>query len=290
MEISAAPMRLAMLPPAALAGVVHYFHIELNSPGMVLVPASPCPMITFFIRGGTRFADAAGRQRQHAEPFVTGPMTCHVPADWEPGTTFISAVLQPSQFGRLFEIAPGELRDAVVPLADAAPNWPGAEALEARLRARADSGGWAEAMSEWLLRRLDWRENLDKRGGQPFALPPDLLDLPTGDIASHCGLSVRQLERRFMASYGQSIRDSRRMLRYVRTLSRMIGMPLRHGALTRLALDGGYHDQAHMVRDFIQYTGMAPKALLAGAADAGGALRLLRYDDASRAIVAGLGA
>lgn len=280
-DLILAPMRLAIAPPPALARVVRYFHVECHSPGAVLVPATPCPMLTFFIRGGSRFADADGRERTHAEPFVTGPLTSHFPAVWEPGTTFISAVIDAGAFGRLFDVSPGELRDAVVPLADAAPDWPGIAALEEQLRGAIDSGHWVEQMSDWLLRRLDRREPDLRRGQLPFSLPPLMLDLPTGEIARRFGISVRQLERRVMASYGQSMRDRRRMMRYIRALSCMISAPPRHGGLTRLAVDCGYHDQAHMVRDFVQYTGLAPKALMAAAADASGALRLLRYDDAS---------
>lgn len=285
MDAILAPMRLAIAPPPRLAGVVRYFHVELYSPGAVLVPASPCAMLTFFIRGGSRFVDAGGRERLHAEPFVTGPLTQHFPAVWEPGTTFVSAVIESGQFGRLFDIPLGELRDAVVPLADAAPDWRGAAALEGQLRASSDSAGWVALLCDWLLQRLAAREQRLARGQPLFMLPPALLALPTDEIASRFGISVRQLERRVMASHGQSIRDGRRMMRYVRALSRMIGMPLRHGGLTRLAVDCGYHDQAHMVRDFVQYTGLAPKALMEAATDASGTLRLLRYDDASRAIV-----
>jgi len=280
-----APMRLAIAPPPQLAAVVRYFHVELYSPGAVLVPASPCPMLTFFIRGGTRFVDGGGRARLHAEPFVTGPMSQHTPAVWEPGTTFISAVIEAGQFGRLFDVPLAELRDAVVLLADAAPEWRGAPALEDRLRGSGDSAGWVALLCEALLQRLAAREERLARGQAPFMLPPALLALPTDEIATRFGISVRQLERRVLASYGQSIRDGRRMMRYIRALSHMIAAPLRHGGLTRLAVDCGYHDQAHMVRDFVQYTGMAPKALMEAAGDASGALRLLRYDEASRAIV-----
>lgn len=280
-----APMRLAITPPPRLAGVVRYFHIECSSPGAVLVPATPCPMLTFFIRGGSRFAEADGRERIHCEPFVTGPLGSHFPAVWEPGTTFISAVIEASQFARLFDVPPGELRDAVVPLADIAPDWRGAAALECQLRSRGDSGHWVALFCDWLLQRLAAREERVARGQQPFMLPPALLALPTDEIANRFGISVRQLERRVMASYGQSIRDGRRMMRYIRALSHMMAAPLRHGGLTRLAVDCGYHDQAHMVRDFVLYTGMAPKALMEAAADAAGALRLLRYDEASLAIV-----
>jgi len=284
-DLISAPMRLAIAPPPGLAGVVRYFHVECFSPGAVLVPATPCPMLTFFIRGGSRFADADGRERTHSEPFVTGPLTSHFPAVWELGTTFISAVIDAGAFGRLFDVPPGKLRDAVVPLTDAAPDWPGIPALEERLRGGMDSAGWVAQMSDWLLCRLDQREAALRRGAQPFSLPPLMLALPAEEIATRFGISVRQLERKVMASYGQSMRDSRRMMRYVRALSRMISTPLRHGGLTRLAVDCGYHDQAHMVRDFVQYTGLAPKALMEAAADAKGSLRLLRYDEASRPIV-----
>ncbi|WP_431476148.1 helix-turn-helix domain-containing protein [Massilia eburnea] len=280
-----APMRLAITPPPRLAGVVRYFHVELDSPGAVLVPASPCPMVTFFVRGGSRFVEADGRERLYGEPFVTGPLTQHFPAVWEAGTTFISAVIEPGQFGRLFDIPLGELCDAVVPLADAAPEWRGTAALEHQLRASADTAAWVALMCDWLLQRLAARADRLARGPAPFMLPPALLALPTDEIAGRFGISVRQLERRVMASYGQSIRDGRRMMRYTRALSRMVAAPLRHGGLTRLAVDCGYHDQAHMVRDFVLFTGLAPKALMAAAGDANGALRLLRYDAASRAIV-----
>lgn len=273
-------MRLALLPPARLAGVVRYFHVEFSSPGAVLVPATPCPMITFFVRGGSRFSGVDGVMRVHSEPFVTGPMTAPFPAVWEAGTTFVSAVLEAGQFGRLFDVPLAELRNAVLPLADVAPDWPLA-ALQDTLLARAGSQHWAAAMGDWLVQRLARREG----GTPPFALPPSMLALPSAEIAARCGISLRSLERRFLASYGQNIRDSRRMMRYIAALSRLIAAPLRHGALTRLAADCGYHDQAHMVRDFVQYTGLAPRALLAGAQDAAGELRLLRYDGRSRAIV-----
>jgi AraC-like DNA-binding protein len=156
--------------------------------------------------------------------------------------------------------------------------------LEETLRASDDPQSWVSAFSEWLVKLLAKREGR----ASPFVLPAGLLSLPTGDIATRCGISVRSLERRFLASYGQSIRDARKMERYVRALGRLMAQPARHGQLTRVAMDAGYHDQAHMVRDFIQYTGRAPRSLMQGLADdRQGELRLLHYDDADVPIVAG---
>ena len=279
-DVNLAPMRLAILPPAALAGVVRYFHIEVSSPGPVLVPSTPCPMIGFFIAGASRVRDAGGRAQRHTQAIVSGPLTQPVAAVWEAGTTFISVMVEAGQFARLFDIPLPELRDALVPLEVLAPGL-GSTALQERLQGMADSTQWVAAVSEWLIQLLARREGRTL----PFALPPSALALGSEDLARQCGLSVRTLERRYLASYGQSIRDSRRMLRYVRALACMMSGPLRRGALTRLAVDAGYHDQAHMVRDFIHFTGLAPKALMEGAQDAAGQLRLLRYDERSRPIV-----
>lgn len=276
-----APMRLAILPPPALAGVVRYFHIEHSSPGPVIVPATPCPMIGFYLAGGSRFAAPDGSERRCGEPMVSGALTRPTPAVWEPGTTFISAMLEAGQFARLLDIPLPELRDTLLPLDVLAPQL-GAARLQERLQRMTGSMQWVAAVSDWLLQLLG------KREGQrlPFALPAGALALPTEAIAGHCGLSVRTLERRYLASYGQTIRDSRRMARYVKALGRLMLLPPRHGLLTRLAMDCGYHDQAHMVRDFVHFTGMPPGALMDGAAaDAAGKLRLLRYEGDSRRIV-----
>jgi len=268
--------RLALVPPPRLAGIVRYFHVERSSSGAVMVPSTPCPMLTFFIRGGSLAGGVL-----YDRPFVTGPLTGPFPAVWEPRTTFISAIIEPGRFGRLFDPDLNELCDAILPLDEL--RLPTAQ-LEDALRSSGDCHQWASDFADWLLKLLARREG----GREPFVLPASLLALPTVDIAARCGMSVRQLERRFAASYGQSIRDSRKMDRYVRALARLMAQPPRHGLLTRVAMDTGYHDQAHMIRDFIQYTGLAPRTLLQGvAADTKGELRLYHYDDEALAVVAG---
>jgi len=268
--------RMVLLAPPRLAGIVRYFHVERSSSGAVMVPSTPCPALTFFICGGSLTVDAL-----YERPFIGGPLTAPFPAVWMPGTTFISAIIEPGRFASLFDIDLDELTNAVLPLDEL--RIPSAQ-LEEALRACDDPQSWVSAFAEWLVKLLAKREGR----ATPFVLPAGLLSLPTGDIATRCGISVRSLERRFLASYGQSIRDARKMERYVRALGRLMSQPARHGQLTRVAMDAGYHDQAHMVRDFIQYTGRAPRSLMQGLADdQQGELRLLHYDDADVPIVAG---
>jgi AraC-like DNA-binding protein len=273
--LSAAGERLAFLPPAALAGVVRYFHVERASPGPVLVPSTPSVMLTFFVSGSSLAGDT-----RFDRAMLCGPLTRPFQALWQADTTFVSALIEPEYLPLLFDVDASELSDTPVPLADL-PSAPDCAALEALLPTLSSPRRWAAALAEWMLALLDRREG--RR--DTFILPRTMLAMSTDDIATRFGMSVRQLERRHLASYGLTLRDSRKMERYVRALSALLLLPPRRGVLTRIAVDAGYHDQAHMVRDFTHYTGMAPGALLKGAQE-DEELRLYRYGDPYREIVA----
>lgn len=277
-----AALRLALAPPPALSGLVHHFHIEYASAGRVVVPASPLAQLTFFIAGGSLLPPDQGRRRLLDQAFVCGPMSRAIPAEWQPGTTFVSALIEPSRFSGLFGVPLNELLNLPVPLDDAVPGLPYRELQEALLAAR-HAAAWVELISDWLLRLAARREAALRSA---FRLPAALLFSPAETIAREHGVSVRQFERRFLAAYGQNLRESRRLARYARALGMMLSgpQPLPRGRLTRIAMDAGYHDQAHMVRDFTELLGQAPGSLLAG--PEAGELRLLRYDEPSRQAVA----
>lgn len=280
-----ATARLALPPPPALAGLVHHFHIEYDSAGRVVVPATPMAQLTFIIAGGSLLPPEHGRQRLLNRPFLCGPLARGMAAEWQPGTTFVSALLEPSCFSALFGIPLNELLNLPVPLEDAVPQLPYAELYE-RLLATPHAAHWVELISAWLLRLAALREEALRAA---FRMPAGLLYSPAATIAEQHGVSVRQFERRFLVSYGQSLRDSRRLMRYGHALAMMLTRPPQRGQLTRIAMDAGYHDQAHMVRDFTELMGQAPGGLLAAGGE--GELRLLRYDEASRAaVVRGAGA
>jgi len=73
-------------------------------------------------------------------------------------------------------------------------------------------------------------------------------------------LPARRLERRFRAEVGLAPKRLARIVRFhevVRSLDRGV-----QPAWAPLALDAGYYDQAHMIRDFRQFAGIAPGAYL----------------------------
>jgi len=266
--------RLAFLPPPSLARVVRYFHVERASPGLVKAPANPCAMLSFFVQGYSIV------QRQcYRRAMLCGPLSQPMEGDWREQTTFVAAVFEPEYLPLLFGVDAAALRDFPVPLSDL-DDPPDSEALEATLRSLSEPQQWVNALSSWLLNLLDRREG----ERSVFIVPRAALSLATPDLATQFGMSVRQLERRYLASYGLNIRDSRKMERYVRALALMMALPPQRGLLTRVAMDAGYHDQAHMVRDFQHYIGMRPGALHQAMRE-DEQMRLYRYEGEYRDVV-----
>lgn len=80
--------------------------------------------------------------------------------------------------------------------------------------------------------------------------------LRVGEVALRVGLSPRQLEREFRLSSGLAPKAFARIIRF-QNLLRLVG----EGTLrewTFLALEGGYADQPHMVREFRDFAGQSP--------------------------------
>ncbi len=67
------------------------------------------------------------------------------------------------------------------------------------------------------------------------------------------GVSPRQYRRRFLDAVGVGPKTFDRIQRFQRTLRALGG-----GAPADAALDAGYFDQAHMIRDFREFAGMTP--------------------------------
>lgn len=272
--------------PAALRGLVRYFHVERAGAGRVMIPATPHPMVTFFIAGGSIVHAPDGTIQVYDRPFLSGPITAAFVASWLPGTSFISAVCEPSRFGALFGVDIGDVRDRPLALAEIAPHVP-TGALEQALRSGAGPQEWIDLLGAWLLALARRREARLRRA---FALPGAMLFDPALDIARKIGLSVRQLERNHLAAYAMTLGESRRMARYVTALGLMIRNPGRRGLLTGIAGAAGYHDQAHMIRDFRQILGIAPGAVVASGADPDDDLmRLLRYEAAETSVIVDAG-
>jgi AraC-like DNA-binding protein len=79
-------------------------------------------------------------------------------------------------------------------------------------------------------------------------------------LASASGLSESAFLRRFRDHIGASPRAFASIVR----LQRVLAMGPRSSDLTSLALDAGYYDQSHFIRDFRGMTGQAPGSFFRG--------------------------
>jgi len=87
--------------------------------------------------------------------------------------------------------------------------------------------------------------------------------METSELAFTCGLSTRQLQRRFKAEVGIGPKLLARIQRFQRIFWALESSP----EWVQVALQCGYYDQAHLIRDFRDFSGAAPAALLAPGTD-----------------------
>lgn len=96
----------------------------------------------------------------------------------------------------------------------------------------------------WALRRLE------ESGG----------DLPIQALSAELGYSRKQLAQLFKRQLGLAPKAVARVLRFSGALGRLRGLEAVHW--DEFALDCGYYDQSHMIREFKAFGGHAPAELL----------------------------
>jgi AraC-like DNA-binding protein len=77
-------------------------------------------------------------------------------------------------------------------------------------------------------------------------------------LANEAGVSSRQLERRFLCEVGIGPKLLGRIIRFQQVFR---AVEQRNAAWSTIALDCGYYDQAHLIRDFNQFAQQTPTVL-----------------------------
>ncbi|MCI0391889.1 MAG: helix-turn-helix transcriptional regulator [Acidobacteria bacterium] len=77
-------------------------------------------------------------------------------------------------------------------------------------------------------------------------------------LASDLGISGRQLERRFLSEVGLGPKLLCRILRFQQVFRAVERSDINWA---KIAIDCGYYDQAHLIRDFRQFAGETPSVL-----------------------------
>ncbi len=170
---------------------------------------------------------------------------------YDDGTVTILVRFTP-QGAACLGVPASELTGRSVALDDLLPAAQVREAHERLLAARLDAD--RVAVVESLLIALPYEHDaLVERAVELLSSSADV-----ASVARALSIGERQLERRFLHRVGVSPKRFASLRRF----ERAVAIARRSGSLTRAALDAGYYDQSHFIRDFRRYAGTTPSELL----------------------------
>jgi AraC-like DNA-binding protein len=205
-------------------------------------------------------APGTGYRRVHLRGFAAGLGDAYAQVEAAGPALGVQVDLSPMGARRLFGVPMHELTNRAVSLDDLLGSQ--AAALRDRL---GEARGWRDRFAiidAVLAGRLEdaampspgvewaWTQ-LEARAGA----------VPIGALAAELGWSRKRLSARFRDQIGLTPKTAARVLRFQALVRR-----LRAGEAAgwaELALECGYFDQAHLVRDVRRFTGLAPTELVA---------------------------
>jgi len=138
----------------------------------------------------------------------------------------------------------------------------GVDALHERLLAMTDAGQRFDEVERWLLARLDARHGIHpavRWAVDRIAASGGRVAVET--LARQTGFTRKHLASLFQREVGLTPKALARVHRFRGAMAAL--QDVRKSGWAEFALAAGYYDQSHLVRDFREFTGMAPTALLA---------------------------
>jgi AraC-like DNA-binding protein len=179
-------------------------------------------------------------------------MTVERRFDLAAGARTAGVRFHPGMAGAFLGVAPGDLTDRTLALEDV---W-GVRARQVQSRL-ADARSVEECLS--VLRGALAPPRREPGGVQRAieAMTAAHGDLDLDWAARHAGLSARQFRRRCLEESGLTPKRLCRVLRFRHAYA----LAARGGDWAGVAGDAGYFDQAHLIRDFREFTGGAPVAV-----------------------------
>jgi AraC-like DNA-binding protein len=218
-----------------------------------------CMELVFNLRTPFSRADATGRFERQPPAILVGQLSRFMLLHSTTEAEVLAVRFAPAGGHAIFRLDLDEITDRHVALENLGGPW---RELAARIADAPTLAARVRLLEEALLRRCPPGCEADPRAAAAAGLlaasetPPRI-----AAVAGAVGLSERQLERRFRREVGLTPRHFARLARFRRML----------GALDRadprwadLAARAGYSDQPHLVREFREFSGLAPRACLAG--------------------------
>lgn len=222
-----------------------------------VIPARPNCFVQIILGGAHAMLDLESGERLDAPAAgLFGPLT-HYRYNMEVADTLrtFSARLQPTAATQLFGLDPVQLVDTFIPLELPA-------ALLATLQSAATWQDMVAPMDDWLCSMARGKPGLDPVTRAANHLRQARGTVSVQQLADEAGLSLRQFQRRFQALTGLNPKHYARICRIGQAVHRKELEP--EASWTELALECGYADQSHFIRDFKALTGTLPREFLRG--------------------------
>lgn len=186
---------------------------------------------------------------------IAGPRSRVQVIDTEQQAEIMGVQLKPGGLRYLTPESAREFADLDVPLEAI---W-GSDATQLREELVAAPSPWAKVLrlEHFLVQRM----NLDRAPHPAVAealrrLEPSELPWKQADLADDLGLSSRRFIEVFTTSIGLTPKVYARIRRFQKALGTIHRR--QHRSWADLAFDCGWYDQAHMIRDFKQFSGLTP--------------------------------
>lgn len=249
-------------PHPQLASYVECFwylrkRTEAGAPPDRILPDG-CMELIFNLRTPFSQADATGAFVRQPPAFLFGQISRFVLLQPSADVEVLAVRFKPAGAHAIFRLDLYELADRYVALDQLGRGWC---ELADRIAGAVTLAARVQALEEELLHRLPH----PSQAGARTAVALELLHAAETQpriavVARTLGLSARQLERTFRREVGLAPKHYSRLVRFRRML----------GALDRadprwadLAAQAGYSDQSHLVREFREFAGLAPRACFA---------------------------
>jgi AraC-like DNA-binding protein len=193
-----------------------------------------------------------GRMTRY-DSFIAGMYSTYAISENTGASHCLQFNLTPIGARRIFGIPMHEISERIVAFSDVMGR--DGERLETRIAEAPDWEGRFDILDRFLLGRIGaaqpvsgavrhaWKR-LNETGGM----------IPVSALAGELQWSRKHLANRFQADVGLAPKTIARLLRFRRVVD-SADLPSRW---TEAALDAGYFDQAHLIRDFRQFAGMTP--------------------------------
>lgn len=238
--------------------LMHFLAVEYDG-GESRLPARVSPALMLAVRGGGDIVQEDGTRLRHPRFTLNGATMTPRHTITDPGTLGIFVMFRPGVLQQALGVPAADITERSVEMREVVET----DRVERFLRQLDETREVADCVrlfQEFLLPVL----NLERRSGIGAALTAahQKLFFPLVDLATYFGIGERQMERRVQQAFGLPLRDLRRIVRFGLTLPRLLRPSVAWGDLTGIAQESGYYDQAHMHREFVDLSGVAPIQLV----------------------------